>query len=178
MAQTTGNITVGYEGSVYVAPTGTAAPTAEDSTLNAAFKEVGYLADNGITIAHNDDTTELKAWQRSTVVRKTITQSDTTVQFAMVESRNKAAVELFYKKAMEVGADSLLEGGALAATVSVVIDVIDGTKVHRMYLPSCEVTGRGDIQITSQELERYDVTLTAYEVAGVKITHFWDAALT
>lgn len=177
MAQTAGKVTVGYEGSVYVAPTGTAAPTAADSTLNVAFVEVGYLGEDGITIAHSDDTTELKAWQRSSVVRKTITQSDTTVQFSMMESRNKAAIELFYKKTMESGNQQLNEGGALAASVSVVIDVIDGTKIHRIYLPECEVTERGDIQITSEESVKYDVTLTAYEVGGVKISHWWDAAL-
>lgn len=178
MAQTAGKVAVGYEGAVYVAPTGTAAPTSASSTLNAAFKEVGYLDEGGITIAHSDDTTELKAWQRASVIRKTITQSDTTVQFAMIESRNKAAVELFYKKAMESGDQQLDEGGALAASVSVVIDVIDGTKVHRLYLPECEVTERGDIQITSEESIKYDVTITAYEVGGIKISHFWDAALT
>jgi len=177
MAQTASKVGVGYEGAVYVAPLATAAPTSATSTLNAAFKEVGYLDSGGITVAHNDDTTELKAWQRSSVVRKTITQSDTTVQFAMIESRNKAALELFYKKALESGNQALNEGGALAASVSVVIDVIDGTKIWRLYLPECEVTERGDIQITSEETVKLDVTLTAYEVSGVKISHFWDAAL-
>lgn len=178
MAQTAAKVTVGYEGAVYVAPTGTAAPTSAISALNAAFKEVGFLDEGGITIAHNDDTTELKAWQRSSVVRKTITQSDTTVQFAMIESRNKAALELFYKKAMESGNQQLNEGGALAASVSVVVDVVDGSKIHRLYLPECEVTERGDLQFTSEETVKYDVTLTAYEVSGTKISHFWDAALT
>lgn len=178
MAQTAAKVAVGYEGAVYVAPTGTAAPTSAISALNAAFKEVGYLDEGGITVAHSDDTTELKAWQRSSVVRKTITQSDTTVQFAMIESRNKAAIELFYKKNMESGDQQLNEGGALAKSVSVVVDVIDGTKIHRLYLPECEVTERGDIQITSEESIKYDVTITCYEVGGIKISHFWDAALT
>lgn len=178
MAQTAANVLVGYEGSVYVAPTGTAAPTDAEGALNAAFKEVGFLTEDGITVAHDDETTELKAWQRSTVVRKTTTSSDTTVNFAMAE-RNKTAVELYYKKALETGDDALTEAAPPTKLVSVVIDVIDGDNVHRMYLPSCEVTERGEISITSEDVISYEVTITAYEdSSNVKVYHFWDAALT
>lgn len=177
MAQTTANVQVGYEGAVYVAPTGSTAPTDAGTALDAAFLEVGFLDDSGIKITHDDEVTELKAWQRGTVVRKTVTQSDITVAFTMIET-NKKSVELFYKKALETLDKQMDESAPPVKLVSIAIDVIDGTKIHRLYLPSCEVTGRDEIAITSEETVKYGVTITAYESSGVKISHFWDSALT
>ena len=177
MAQVSDNVKVGYDGAVYVAPTGSTGPTDASTALDAAFLELGFLDETGVTVAHDDEVTEIKAWQRATVVRKTTTSSDTTVAFAMAET-NKAALEFFYKKTMETGDDALNESGAPAKKVSLVIDVIDGTFIHRMYLASCEVTERGEITMTSEDGVGYPVTVTAYEENSVKIAHFFDSALT
>ena len=51
MALDSDNVIVAVTGAVYVAPTGTAAPTASDSTLNVAFVDLGYVSADGITEA-------------------------------------------------------------------------------------------------------------------------------
>ena len=47
-----------------------------------------------------------------------------------------------------------------------------------MYLPSAEVTERGDQEVTSENAVKYQVTLTAYpDSNGVKVNHFWSGAI-
>lgn len=43
MALDSDNVRVATTGAVYVAPTGTTAPTDSDGTLNAAFVDLGYV---------------------------------------------------------------------------------------------------------------------------------------
>lgn len=57
-----------------------------------------------------------------------------------------------------------------------VLDVIDGTKHIRIYVPNGEVSERGDIVYANGEPIGYDVTITCYPVNGVVLTKFSDDA--
>lgn len=173
MAQSADNVRVGFEGAIYVATGATpAAPTNTDA-LATGWTEVGYLDDSGLTVAHSDEVSDIKAWQRADIVRKVVTSSDVTFQFNMLET-NKQSVELFYGVATESGGAALNEKGMVIKRQPFVLDVIDGDQIHRMYLPAAEVTERGDQEITSENAIKYTVTLTAYpDSNGVKVQHFW-----
>lgn len=49
-------------GGLYVAPAGTPLPDDVDEPLNAAFKSLGYVSSDGVTIAIDGSTTPIEVW--------------------------------------------------------------------------------------------------------------------
>lgn len=76
-------VVVGANGKVYVAPAGTALPTNIATALNAAFKDVGYVSEDGVTFTDGKDIENVEAWQSFYPIRKLITAKNTAVEFVM-----------------------------------------------------------------------------------------------
>ena len=134
MALDSDNVRVAVTGAVYVAPTGTTAPTASGSSLDAAFIDLGYVSSDGITEGIDKSTTQIRSWQDGSLVRAT--------------------------------------GGRQ----SFVVDVIDGSAIERIYIPSAEITSVGERTLASGEAIGYNVTITAYADASSDVaTKFFSA---
>lgn len=175
MALDSTNVLIGSTGAAYVAPLGTAAPTSSVSALNAAFADLGYLSDDGITETYDDSTDEITAWQGATVVRRTISSTSATISFTMIESKG-ATLELFHKgSTMSSGHLPVL--GAVADRRSFVIDVLDGSVHIRLYIANGEVTERGEVTYANGgEALSYPVTITCYPIGGVLLDKWSDSA--
>lgn len=174
MAQTAANVRVGFDGAFYVADSYPGTSPADATTPLTGFTEVGYISDAGVTKSHEDDVNEIVAWQRADVVRKTITKSDVSFQFNIIET-NKLAVELYYGAKLEADNKSLKEVGFKPVRISACLDVIDGDYIHRMFLPEAEVVERGDMTFVTEDAVAYDLTVTAYpDTDQVKIYHYWN----
>ena len=63
---TTGKPKVG--GAIHRAPLGTELPTDATGALNVAFKEMGYVSEDGIANANSPDTESINAWGCDTVM--------------------------------------------------------------------------------------------------------------
>ncbi len=172
------NVKVAITGAVYTAPTGTTAPTDASTSLDAAFKAVGYISEDGVKEANDTENEEIKAWQNSDIVRKVITKNETSYAFTMIET-NSAALGLFYGKTIAVGATDHIIGGTVTGKIAAVIDVIDGSQVIRRYIPSCEVTERGEVALTGTDALGYETTVTAYPDAtlGGSVKVYYEEAL-
>lgn len=173
------NVRVGVTGEVSVAPVGTAAPTTAVSSLNAAFIGLGYVSEDGVTEAYEDTIEDIVAWQGATVVRSTTTESKATLQFVLIETKGEV-LELFHKGS----AVSVVSAGQWKIDVETpsadprafVLDVLDGSKHIRIYVPNGEVSDRGEIVYANGQAIGYDVTITAYPSNGVVLTKFSDDA--
>lgn len=195
------NVRVGFDGALYYAPksdtlvlpgppVGTIAAGKGDKgedaalvkaapTIPAEFKDVGFLSSDGLTFARNTDYSEVKAWQKSTVVRKSLTSADLTLQFTMIETRPEA-LELFFGVAGTKGGTAPAEYLELRETAptpkrwAIALDVIDGDGIYRCIVPNAEVTEQGEVQINENETG-LQVTVTAYpyNAEGVKAIHYW-----
>lgn len=179
MALNSANVLVATTGAVYFMPTGTTAPTTALTALPGAARNAGYISEDGVTEAYEEDTTEIKAWQNGTVVRTITSSSASTLHFKIIET-NKNSLELFHK-----GDTVVTDGGTgfkidVTAPVSerrsFILDVLDGSKHVRLYVPSGEVTERGEVNYVNTDAVGYEVTITCYPVNGVVMTKFSDDA--
>jgi hypothetical protein len=165
VATSAANVRVGVTGGVYFAPTATALPTDSDTALDAAYLDVGYISDDGVTQTIGVDTTDIVAWQNSDVVRKVQTSHDVTFQFTMIET-NENSMEAFYGNystgTIEITGDQL-------PRQRMVLEVIDGDDHIRVVIPDAQVIERGDVVYQNGEPLGYPVTVTAYpDDTGVK----------
>lgn len=173
------NVKVAVTGAVYVGTDAAAAPTSATSILGTGWRSVGYISEDGVVEANTQDSNEIIAWQNSDVVRKTITRSEVTYQFTMIET-NEASLGLFYGRTIDGGTDtSHTIGGASTTRLPIIIDIVDGGKVVRRYAPDAEVTERGEVTFAAGDALGYQVTLTAYPDAtlGGSVEAFYQDAI-
>lgn len=158
-------VRVAITGAVYVAPTGSTAPVSSHDAVNAAFIDLGYISEDGVTITPNDTTEVIKAWQNATTVRTVYTEQRWTFQFKMIESKGKT-VGLYFRNStgpsvVSAGEWYILPDQTNPDQRAFVLDWIDGSKYYRYYIPNGEVTERGDLVLVNGDSVMYDVTLTA-----------------
>ena len=163
MALTAENVVVGITGEVYVGPTSATAPTATDSTLTG-FASLGYVSADGVEFASDKTTNQIRAWQNADLVREVITEGTVTYSFSLLET-TEDVVELYFGAAMVDGKIEL-NPNSTGGRKSFVIDIVDGDKVIRHYVPSGEVLSVEAQTVQNGEAVAYGITMTAYASEG------------
>ena len=74
-------------GGIYSAPLGTALPTDATTTLNTAFKNLGYVSEDGVTNSDERSTNDIKAWGGDTV-NTVQTEKKDTFKYTLIEALN------------------------------------------------------------------------------------------
>lgn len=164
MALDSDNVRVAVSGAVYVAPTGTTAPTDSSTALNVAFTDLGYVSADGIVENIDRTTTQIRAWQNGSLVREVTSEGTYSVELTFIET-SEAVLELYYGTA-NAGGEFDVDPTSTGGRKSFVIDVVDGDTVERTYIPSGEITAVGQRTLASGEAIGYQVTITAYADAG------------
>lgn len=176
MALDTSQVRAGLSGALYFGATTTTAPTTATSALAAGFRLFGYLTEDGVTESYSDDTEEVKGWPSGDIIRVLQTGTTATLAFDMAQT-NKNALELFFKGSVVTDGGSGYKidvAGGVSVRYSFVADIIDDSKHTRLYVPSAEVTERGEVVHTFTGITSYPTTITAYPVSGVLVTRFSD----
>jgi hypothetical protein len=153
---------------IWMAPTGSTAPTDATTALAAAWKDMGGQTEAGVTIHQSTSTTEKKFYGSPAVQRTLITDQKYTIDavFGQVSART---MEVFYRKALNsitpattTGVFSTTAGTYVRQLYALVVDMVDGVNHIRYYCPQVEVTSQGDIKIANSETLEFGVTLSAY----------------
>ena len=180
MAQTASEVRVGVDGVVSSAPLGSTAPTAVDSALDAAFNDLGYVSEDGVTESNSVTTEPVRAWQGNAVVRTIITEGTTTFALTLLQTNADTLAEYYGLETADINTTS----GSFVSSATVarprrsyVIDVIDGDELIRKYIPDGQVTEVGDQVFQNGAPIGYEVTITAYDDAtlGGSVKHFFSA---
>lgn len=162
MALDSSKVDVAVTGTVSYAPVATAAPTDAVAALDPAYKDVGYISDDGVTETIDQSNTNITAWQGATVVRTVVTESSITVTCTMIET-NDNSVSLYYADTVDTSDGSVeIDPSETGGRRRFVFDYVDGGKLSRLFLPQGEVTSRGDVQWASGNAVGYQVTVTGY----------------
>lgn len=154
-------VNVAITGMVAYAPVGTPAPTSASDDLDAAFVDVGYISEDGVTEARERSTENIIAWQNADVVRTVTTEANITVSFTMIET-NPNSLELYYGSPVAVDGSVEIVPSQSGGRRSFVVDYADGDKLVRMYIPEGELTETGEQTLASGEAVGYEVTITGY----------------
>ena len=158
---TTGKPMVG--GAIFRAATGTQLPVNATSSLSSAYKNLGFVSEDGLTNENTADSEEIKAWGGQTVLVTQSSKSD-TFKFTLLEVLNEEVLKTVY------GSDNVT--GTLATGITVtanakeaeestfVIDmVLRDNAIKRIVIPCGKVSEVGEITYTDEDAVGYETTL-------------------
>lgn len=152
-------------GAIYSAPLGTALPTDPTTALNASFKSLGFISEDGMTNTNSPSSESVKAWGGQ-IVLSTQTEKEDTFQATLIEVLNVDVLKEIY------GADNVTGTIDTGITIkanakelvehSIVVDMeMKGGVKKRIVLPSAKVSEIGDISYGDSDAIGYETTWTA-----------------
>ncbi len=166
MAQTAEEITVALSGKVYVAPytTGLVLPT-DMAAPDAAFLDLGYTTEDGVTFAANPTVEDIRAWQKQTPVRRIVTERDSMVSFSLLQTNLDTFALAFgggeWTTAVGVHRyDPPADADALAE-YAVIIDFADGARNSRIVTRRATMNDGVETQLVRNSAMVLPITLNA-----------------
>lgn len=167
-ANNASNVTAGKPkvgGAIFRAPAGTTLPTDASTDLDAAFENMGFVSEDGVTNSNSPESNELKAWGGDTVLNLQTAKPD-TFKYTLIEALNVEVLKYVYGDSNVTG--TLQTGIKIEANADdqeecvIVIDmVLNGGVLKRICIPKGKVTEVGDIVYQDGGAVGYETTLTA-----------------
>ena len=164
----TSNVTYGKPavgGAVYSAPADTALPTDATTALDAAYKSLGYISEDGLINENSPESENIKAWGGDTVLTVQTSKED-SFSYSLIEVLNIDVLKEIY------GADNVtgtLETGiAITANSTepeehvIVIDMIlKNGYLKRIVIPKAKVSEVGEITYSDGDAVGFETTIMA-----------------
>lgn len=180
MANTVSNVYAGkpgIAGGVWVAPKGTSAPTDSTTALASAFKCLGYINEDGVTVSTTRESDDVRDWGGDVILNPQTEYTD-TLTFTAVEGVNEDVLKLVY------GADNVTGDLATGLTVNVNSKELDEWVVvietllrdggtHRDVYPIAKPTEIGEVTYNRSDPVGYEITMTAYPDATGNTHHIY-----
>lgn len=163
-------------GAVYRAPAGTTAPTDASTELAAAFKELGFVSDDGVSNSNSGDSTDVYAWGGTPVLT---TQAEKTDEWklTLIESLNAEVLKTVYGDGNvtvdTTGKKITVKAGAaqLASSVYVIDMLLKGGALKRVVIPVGTLSDVGEIVYKDDEPIGYEITIKGAD-DGTGYTHY------
>lgn len=150
-------------GAVYIAPLGSTAPTDATADLDEAFKLLGYISEDGVTISEERDSESISAWGGDTV-RTTQTSYTETFAFTPIEV-NPVVAESEYGSdnvSVESGKMTITHNSKEIPAVMIVIETVPNSDtVDRFFVPNAKLTEKGDQTLNDSDPMGRECTYTA-----------------
>lgn len=169
------NVRVAVTGEVWAGDYAATAPSGTGGDP-ASHNALGYVDENGVTLGlpGEGDVTPIKAWQNGATVRvlRSASEDSPTLQMAFLETKVEV-VEFVLGVTVTAGqTDGSFEYKVQARTAkSVVLDVVDGSELIRLYAPNAKVTEITDVVFVSTDAIKFGCTL-ALDIDPVKDYNF------
>lgn len=151
-------------GHVFRAPIGTTLPTDASTALNAAFIDMGYISEDGVTNSNSPESSVVNAWGGTPVL--TIQESkEDTYQLTFISAENVEVQKMVYGDTNVTG--TIADGLTVKANAteleeaSYVIEMIaKGNVAHRVVIPAAKPSEIGDIVYNDTDPVGYEITLS------------------
>jgi hypothetical protein len=160
------NVRVGLNGSIYIAPKGTAAPADLATAWPAGWVDLGYLSDDGVEMSYSTETEDINAWQSLSPVRKVLTGVDMTLGFTAIELKTSTVTLYFPSSTMTevtAGVNKLSIPAAPSPDERAIgLEWVDGDITNRLIIARGEVTNRDSITLARSGAVSLPMTVSAY----------------
>ena len=95
MSNDADNVRAALNGSIFMAPKGTTAPADLTTPWDAAWVDLGYMSDDGVSMEYSTDVESIGAWQSLSPVRRILTSVDMTLGFTAIELKARTITAYF-----------------------------------------------------------------------------------
>lgn len=162
-------------GAVHSAPLGSKLPVDATSKLDAAFKSLGFISEDGVTNNNSPESEDIKAWG-GTIVNSSQTEKKDTFDYTLIEGLNIDVLKEVYGSENVSG--DLATGITIKANSKelenhclVIEMILKNGALKRIVIPSGKVTEIGEITYKDGEVVGYKTTITAFPDANGN-THY------
>lgn len=151
-------------GAIYRAPAGTTPPTSADAELAAAYVDLGYASEDGVTNNNTAESDSVAAWGGDTVVVIQTAKPDEW-GVTLLESLNPNVLKTIYGSSNVTTGTGTITVNATSAQPEEAVYVIDmalkGGALKRIVIPHGSITEVGEIVYKDDEPIGYELTIAA-----------------
>ena len=157
-------------------------PTNATSSLNPAiYSEVGALTDAGVTDSMSQDFNNIYMWQGNTLAATLLGKNSQTFKFAAMET-NLTTVGLAFPGStltQVTGGMTIAQKPPVQDIRAWVIHGISGASLQRVVVPLGQITSRGDVVWSAENVTVREWTVTCYvdALGNIAYRYLVDAAL-
>ena len=162
-------VRIGASGTLYVAPSGTT-PPANIAAAWTSFVDLGYLSEDGATVARSMTTEQVKAWQSISTIRYLVTDVGIVVSFTLIQF-NKSTLPFY------MGGGTIVNqgGGSFKLSISssptidervLGLEWVDGAITNRLIIPRGMVTETGEMPVGRSGPTQLQVSFAAMTPAS------------
>lgn len=156
-------------GAILSAPSGTALPLTATTTLNVAYKDSGYVNEDGVTLTPDRSTADIKDWSGA-IVRTLLEEFKGTLSWAHLEMNEESLKTSFGDANVTVTAATPTTGKQIKVGIGAhemprkawVFRIKDGTNRVVITVPDGQVTQTGEIKFVKSGAITLPVTLSTY----------------
>ena len=151
-------------GAIHWAPIGSTLPASATASLDAAFVELGYVSEDGLTNNNSPESDTVKAWGGDTVLNLQTDRPD-TFALTLLESLNTDVLKTIYGSANVTvdGSGNITvkaTAGEMPSGAWVFDMILKGGRAKRIVVPNGTISELGEIVYKDDEAVGYNVTIT------------------
>ncbi|WP_327143081.1 phage tail tube protein [Nocardia sp. NBC_01327] len=182
-----GTPNIAVTGGVLVAPIGTVLPATAADIINASFKPLGYVSEDGIESQGERKVETVKDWNAD-IIAKLQTEHSVRFGLTLYAAWDKDVLsEVFGPGNLTVTPATATTGtllkinetGAVLPRRAWVFDMLNDKKKLRIVLPNAQISSVTEKKFVSNELAGFTITVEAFkDDTGIKAYRYLDDGVT